>query len=308
MRILVTGGDGQLASCLKRCILNSNNEWHFFNKNDLDITNVDNVYDIFEKYEPSVVVNCAAYTNVDNTPKDLINAKKLNEEGPLNLVMCAKQYDAKVIHISTDYVFNGTKNTPYETNEAVNAINKYGETKLAGEKAILKNNNAIVIRTSWLYSEFGKNFFKTMFFRILNGDKTLVVDDQIGTPTYAMDLAEFIKNIIESETINTMGKQVFHYSNDGCCSWYDFAKTIEFFLKKQWTNILFNEDVIYPVSTEEYVKKIDKLIEPRPQYSVMSKKSLDNIPFSYRRHWVTALSDCMSRFLLDELYKSPEKY
>lgn len=291
MTILVTGGDGQLGTCLKDIInesKNNSNKWVFLSKKELDITDIDNVEEVFDKYEPDYIINCAAYTNVDNAPNNISKVYQINMLGPLNLTICAKYYNAKVIHISTDFVFDGLKNTPYNTTDNTNPLSVYGVSKLEGEKAILKHKNSTVIRTSWLYSEHGNNFFKTMYNRITNNEFTTVVNDQIGTPTYAKDLAEVIYYII---TYNNFENKVYHYSNEGCCSWYDFAKAIELLLKP---DLKTNEGVIQPISTELYEKINNKKMEKRPVFSVLSKDEIKKYKIGNIPHWLESLRKCFN--------------
>ena len=295
MIILVTGGEGQLASCLKDKVSESNNKWIFLSKKEMDITKVESVDNILKKYEPNVIINCAAYTNVDKAVNEAGKAFLINELGPLHLAICAKHYGARVIHISSDFVFDGTKNTPYNENDKTNPISIYGKSKLAGEKVVLKYNNSTVIRTSWLYSEYGNNFFKTMFNRIITKEKTFVVNDQIGTPTYAMDLANFLFYTVENNLSNLENK-IYHFSNEGCASWYDFAKTIELFLIENISNYI-NEDIINPISTNGYNEIIGKTLEKRPAYSVLNKEELNKIVEYKNRHWISALYECIDKYL-----------
>ena len=307
MTILVTGGDGQLGTCLKKKVYNSENKWIFLSRKDLDITNIENIDEIFERYEPNVIINCAAYTNVDKAPSENRKAYAINELGPLYLTICARHYDARIIHISTDFVFSGEKNTPYNENDETNPLSVYGLSKLAGENAILKYENSTVVRTSWLYSEYGNNFFKTMVNRIKNNQSTNVVNDQIGTPTYAMDLAGFLYSTIEYN-LDKLENRVYHYSNEGCCSWYDFAKLIEIIISPKFKNRLVVDNIIKPISTKEYIKKCDKVLEIRPSYSVLDKSEVNKILKFPIRHWFSALKDCINRYSVLMAYDEPEAF
>ena len=285
MIILVTGSDGQLGNCLKDVVnlsIPTDNEWIFLSRKELDITDLENVEAIFNKYKPDYVINCAAYTNVDKAFSNHEEAEKayiINEYGSINLITQCEHYNSKLVHISTDFVFDGKKNTPYKTDDETNPLSIYGKSKLAGERRILKHNNAYVIRTSWLYSEYGNNFFKTMYNRIKNYEPTFVVDDQVGTPTYAGDLAKYIYDAV---TYRGFVSNLNHFSSEGCCSWYDFAKTIELLNNPGLT---LGRVKIYPISTKGYEEKIGKNLENRPSYSVLS----NNDKLYPAPHWLESL-------------------
>lgn len=292
MNIVVTGGEGQLANCIKEYISNKNNKHNyiFLSKKELDITDFEVVKEKLKHYKANIVINCAAYTNVDAANENITKACSINQYGVLYLVKATEEINAKLIHISTDFVFDGNSNVPYEPEcKCVNPISIYGKSKLAGEEIAMKYKHTMVIRTSWLYSSYGKNFAKTMFKRILNEEETFVVDDQIGSPTYALDLACFIVGIIENIDNNSFLNKIIHYSNNGLCSWYDFAKAIEFILNKNTTNI------IKPCTTQEYKNLIKKEIAERPIYSVLSKKSSEQINGYYNDFWLTSLEKCISK-------------
>lgn len=306
MNILVTGGDGQLATCIKQ--VTQNNKKHkyiFMSKNELDITNIDEIENIFEQYNFDLIINCAAYTNVDKAPEELDKVYSINEIGPLNLTVCARHYGAKIIHISTDFVFDGEKNTPYREIDKTNPLSVYGGSKLAGEEAIMKFDNAMVIRTSWLYSEYGNNFFKKMISLILENNKTYVVNDQVGTPTYAMDLANFLCYFIENY-YDRFENKIFHFSNEGCCSWYDFAKAIEFYLLRNSKDLLIN-NLINPISSYEYQAMSKKMLELRPSYSVLSKTEIKKTYKWPINHWLQSLYNCIDRYLLLSAYNNVNK-
>lgn len=287
MCILVTGANGQLASCIKEVVENRNieKEFLFLDKEELDITNIDNVERVFNENPINIVVNCAAYTNVDDAINNVEKAYKINEQGPINLALCAKNYDAKMIHISTDYVFNGETNKPYSPDDKPSPCGVYGASKLAGEDAIFNFDNTMIIRTSWLYSNYGRNFYKTIINRIHQNLETHVVDDQIGTPTYAMDLAEYIVDLIE---LNNIPHKILHYSNNGCCSWYDFAKLIELIHNSMFPNY----DLIKPCSTHDYWLKYGGKKTIRPFYSVLSKTETEELNNKKINHWVESLYKC----------------
>jgi len=283
MRILITGANGQLGKCLQEQAKSKENTYLFASHDILDITKEDDVMKFFNENDINIVINCAAYTKVDDANKEAMDAYRCNVIGPQNLAIACKKYKATLIHISSDYIFDGTKNKPYKTNdeEFYWGINAYGQTKLEGEEVIHNVNcNSIIIRTSWLYSEFGNNFLKTMYNRIKNGIETKVVNDQVGTPTYAQDLAIFLVDIIENNSFKKHLNSVYHFTNEGVCSWYDFAKVIEILMDK--------EGIIKPCTTQEYGNKT-----PRPSYSVLDKtitKADFNITIPY---WIDSVAKCL---------------
>jgi dTDP-4-dehydrorhamnose reductase len=281
LNILVTGAGGQLGSCIKeRKNAYPNYNFIFANQNTFDITKADESF--FRQNSVNAVINCAAYTAVDAAENDEIKADLINHIGVLNLARAAKKAGAKFVHISTDYVFDGKHHKPYAETDGVNPLSVYGKTKLAGENA-LKNcalKNSIIIRTAWLYSEFGKNFLKTML-NLAETKKSLnVVSDQIGTPTYASDLAGVILNILP--LVENDETQIYHYSNEGAASWYDFAWTI---MKE--ANLSCE---IKPINSSEY-----KTAAQRPFFSLLDKTKIKseysiNIP-----HWKESLDKCLRK-------------
>ena len=189
---------------------------------DLDITNIDNVLDFTKKLKPQLVINCAAYTNVDGCETDEDNAFKVNAIGPRNLAMACEEIGASLVHISTDYVFDGTQESPYDEYDMPNPQSAYGRTKYAGERLVTHCcSRSYIIRTAWLYGAKGKNFVSTMLQLPKSGKPLKVVDDQIGSPTYAKDLAEAIMTLVEKPRYG-----IYHFTNASFCSWYDFAKEI----------------------------------------------------------------------------------
>ncbi len=222
-RILVTGSNGQLGMCIKDLESKKFNI-QYVNSTQLDITNRQQVKNFFKENKIDWCINCAAYTAVDNAESDYDKAYEVNVLGVKNLAESCKEYSIKLIHISTDFVFDGNNNIPYKESDQTKPIGAYGETKLKGEKEVTQIiKEYFIIRTSWLYSEHGSNFLKTMLRLSKDRNKLGVVGDQIGTPTYAKDLAETILYIIENDFSNY---GLYHYSNNGVASWYDFAKAI----------------------------------------------------------------------------------
>jgi dTDP-4-dehydrorhamnose reductase len=230
MVVLVTGANGQLGQALQS-IANKflDIKFVFCDSTTLDITNKENIDLIFEKYAPGFCINAAAYTAVDKAESEPEKAYLINVEGVKNLAEVCKNSHTKLLHISTDFVFDGTKNTPYAEEDFPNPTGVYGITKLKGEQVIQEIlEEHFIIRTSWVYSEYGHNFMKTMLRLANEKDSISVVNDQIGTPTHAVDLAEVLLKIISTNnqqpTTNNYG--TYHFSNEGQCSWYDFAKKI----------------------------------------------------------------------------------
>lgn len=309
-RILVTGGKGQLARCISDCEKDEN-IYFFRSHEEIDICKYEAVYDFVKENEIDIIINCAAYTNVDSCESNKQKASSINTSGPDTLAKVSNENNCFLIHISTDYVFDGETGNDYDENATEHPINVYGKTKLAGEEAIRyefsssKNKNYMIIRTQWLYSCYGKNFFKTMidktresankyqYFGEINDLN--VVSDQYGSPTYAVDLAKFIKHIILTEKYKKVAEidnHIFNFSNKGKCSWYDFAKLIE--ALDMWTIGNFRE-FIKPCKTTEYKYSVAK----RPLNSVLSKKKTEEF-FQYSiPNWMVSATKCYHKLLLD---------
>jgi dTDP-4-dehydrorhamnose reductase len=275
LNILVTGSNGQLARCI-RDIVHQENHFNFIFKNstDLDITNSEKVTSFFEEHEIAFCVNCAAYTAVDKAESEKEIALSVNEMGAKNLAIECSRKSAKLIHISTDFVFDGSKSVAYLESDETNPKSVYGFSKLKGEFEIQNHlSKHFIIRTSWLYSEHGNNFFKTML-KLSNERESLsVVCDQIGTPTYAKDLAEVILKIIKTNN-NNYG--LFHFSNEGVASWYDFAHAI--FDENQ------KEIKLTPIKTSDYPTPAK-----RPPFSVMDKNKVKECFEIEIPHWRDSL-------------------
>lgn len=219
-RILVTGGDGQLATALLR--LGDFKNIKGFDKSNLNILDYKQILNIFDEYRPDVVIHCAAYTHVDACEKNVETAYEINSYGTENIASACKKINAQMIYISTDYVFDGKKGRPYFETDKPNPINVYGKTKLEGEKIVSSiMKRYYIVRTSWLYGGYGKNFANTILNFAGNSSEIRIVDDQIGSPTYVIDLAQAIYQVMDS---NQYG--IYHASNCGCCSWYEFAQEI----------------------------------------------------------------------------------
>ncbi len=286
MRILITGRHGQLAKSIKSLIINTalDIEFYFSNKKELDLNCDSSIDDFFNNNNYDIIVNCAAYTSVDMAESEESLANQINHLAVRKLAEVAHKQNAKIIHISTDYVFSGNTTTPYIESDSTFPINTYGKTKLAGEKIILKllPNNAIIIRSSWLYSEYGNNFIKTMLKLGKEKESLNIVCDQIGSPTYAGDLASAIINIAIHEDLMGMNfaTQIYHYSNLGQCSWYEFAKEIF-----KISDIKCN---VRPVTSEQYTTKAK-----RPIFSVLNSEKIINTFDIKIPRWEASLKKCI---------------
>ncbi len=285
MNVLVTGANGQLGNEMRIVSKGSSDRYIFTDVEELDITNRDAVMNFVKKNDIKVVVNCAAYTNVDKAEDDEATAELINAQAVKYLAEACKANNATLIHISTDYVFGGNEgNTPRTEDEPVNPTGAYGRTKLHGEQAIQNIGcNYLIIRTAWLYSEFGNNFVKTMRRLTSERDKLNVVFDQVGTPTYALDLAEAIMKFIENcqlSTFNCKLHEVYNFSNEGVISWYDFAKEI--------CELSGNVCDIQPCHSDEFPSKVK-----RPSYSVLDKTKIKNKLNITIPHWKESLKKCI---------------
>ena len=283
IKILVTGGNGQLAQCLKD-VVNHQDELDvdFQDLPDLDITNKQQLESYFSNNELDYCINCAAYTAVDLAEEQSDLAYAVNAEGPKNLAEVCKKYQVKLLHISTDFVFDGNKQTPYLETDMPNPLGVYGASKWQGERYIQEvMEEYFIIRTSWLYSEYGNNFMKTMLKLSETREEISVVSDQFGSPTYAGDLAEVLIKIVLSSSISY---GIYHYSNGGIVSWYDFA--VEIF--KQ-----FGKPIeVKPIKTEGY-----PTAAKRPKFSVLNTIKIENNFDCTIKDWQGSLK---SKFSLKE--------
>lgn len=286
MNIIITGAYGQLGSELKELEMDfPDYQFHFTDVDSLDITNEKAVDVLFEKKQPDFVINCAAYTAVDKAETDQNVAEKVNALAPEILGKISKKVGAKIIQISTDYVFAGDANQPYSETDKVDPQGIYGITKLQGEINCLNENpDSVVIRTSWLYSEFGNNFVKTMLRIGSERDELNVVFDQVGTPTYAADLAKTILQIIQRTVENSANfvPGVYHFSNEGVASWFDFAKAI-FEIKEM--NCKVN-----PVLSDAFPTPAK-----RPHFSVLNKSKIRKNFGIEIPHWRDSLKVCLEK-------------
>jgi dTDP-4-dehydrorhamnose reductase len=266
MVVLVTGANGQLGQAIQFVAGNYPNiHFVFCSSSDLDITNKENCDSVFNKEKPDFCINAAAYTAVDKAESEPEQAELINVIGAKNLAEACKNFNAKLIHISTDFVFDGSKNSPYNETDLPNPKGVYGQTKLEGEIAIQEVFDAyFIIRTSWVYSQFGNNFMKTMLRLASERASLSVVSDQIGTPTNAVDLAECLVTIItEHSKLNTEQYGIYNFSNEGQCSWFDFAKKI-FEINEVKIDVT-------PIPTTQFPTPAE-----RPKYSVLDKTKIKN--------------------------------
>lgn len=278
---LVFGASGQLGNCLKEIVNKEGLEnFVFLPLEKADILNSEEILTLFNEHKPSYVINCAAYTAVDKAEDEVDLAREINALGAENLAKACATFNTTLIHISTDFVFEGNKSIPLEETEIANPINIYGLTKLEGENVIRAQlENYFILRTSWLYSEYGNNFVKTML-RLGDTHKELrVIADQVGTPTYAIDLAKCILEIINRDS---MDYGIYHYSNEGTASWFDFAKAI--------FDIKGNDIKVTPISTSDYITKA-----ARPAYSVMDKTKIKTKLGMEVPYWRESLEKCLEK-------------
>ena len=313
MKILVTGANGQLGNEMRIVTAGSHDRYIFTDVCEahpesvamlrklsgqdigtdtlkLDITNPDAVREAVRENDVRVIINCAAYTNVDAAEDNRELAELLNAQAVENLAVAMKEADGLLVHISTDYVFGGDPyNTPCREEQKGTPTGVYGETKLHGEEAIRKTGcRHLIVRTAWLYSEFGKNFVRTMLHLTATKPQLKVVFDQVGTPTYARDLAETIRDIVESRKYE--GRYgVYHFSNEGVCSWYDFTKMIAEYAGNQSCDIR-------PCHSEEFPSKV-----VRPSYSVLDKTKIKETFGTEIPYWTESLKRCIANLKQETL-------
>ena len=305
MNILVTGANGQLGNEMRIVAKGSKDKYIFTDVVEvegqettiLDITDLTAIKSVVKANNIQVIVNCAAYTNVDAAESNQELAEKLNAEAPKNLAIAIKEENGLLIHISTDYVFGGDPyNTPCKEDQKGTPTGVYGLTKLHGEQGIIATNcNYVILRTAWLYSEFGKNFVKTMLNLTSTKPQLKVVFDQVGTPTYAYDLAQAITTILDDykkeivncqlSTVNYSKSGVYHYSNEGVCSWYDFTKMIAEYAGN-------DECDIQPCHSDEFPSPVK-----RPAYSVLDKTKIKETFGLSIPYWTYSLCKCISNLL-----------
>lgn len=278
--VIVTGSKGQLGSEIQYLYTKyTSYTWVFVDKDDVDLTDAVQVANLFQMYKPIACINCAAYTAVDKAEEEKALAAAVNTEAVAILAKNCAVYQSILIHISTDYVFDGAASTPYTTTHPTEPINHYGLTKRDGELEALKyNDKTIIIRTAWVYSSFGNNFVKTMLRLMDNRDTISVITDQVGSPTYARDLAEAILQLLEAETKHY---GIYHYTNDGVISWHQFAVAIKELAGKSCE--------VVPIKSSEY-----PTLAKRPSYSVLDKERIIADYAIVMKNWKDSLSLCLS--------------
>ena len=281
MNILVTGADGQLGSELQELAKTAAaHQFIFTDRNTLDITDASAVADAIAKSNAQFVINCAAYTAVDRAETDLETAMAINSDGAGILAAACRQVGARFVHVSTDYVFDGNGTSPYRENDPVDPLNAYGKTKQSGEAAVQEANvDSIIIRTSWVYSQFGGNFVKTMMRLMGSRAEVGVVADQYGSPTYAADLAAAIMHIIDG---GNWVPGIYHFSNDGVITWFEFAEAIREMIGSNCT--------VQPLTTEQYPTPAK-----RPAYSVMDKTKIQQTFGLPLQPWRQSLQRCVQK-------------
>ena len=283
MKIVVTGANGQLGRSIRRLSVEHRELDFIFTDIDLlDIGNRDAVLAFAETHPVDFIVNCAAYTAVDKAEEEEEQCRKINTDAVAYLGEAAQHIGARILQVSTDYVFGGDSYMPYQESDSVSPTSVYGRTKLAGEKALSAVcPDAIIVRTAWLYSEYGHNFMKTMLRLGAERPEIRVVNDQIGSPTYAGDLAEAILSLLEKERQGEQNSGIYHYTNEGVCSWYDFAHSI--------IRIAGLPAKVIPIPTREY-----PTAAKRPAYSVLSKEKIKREYHWVIPHWEDSLRKCLA--------------
>jgi len=278
-KVIVLGGNGQLAQCIRH-VDTKELDIVFFGSKEVNILEESHLKEVFEETLPDVVINCAAYTAVDVAEDEPLRAAAVNAQAPELIAHLCEKHDAIWIHISTDFVFDGNTPAPRTESDFPNPINTYGKTKLLGEEIIRRTwFKHVIIRTSWLYSEFGSNFLKTMLRLGLEREELGIIYDQIGTPTYAIDLAEAL---VEIATLDPPAFGVYHYSNEGTASWFDFAHSI--------FSLTGSKVLLKPMLTSQYPTKAR-----RPSYSVMDKSKIKEAFNLTIPHWRDSLERCIKR-------------
>jgi dTDP-4-dehydrorhamnose reductase len=278
-KVLVTGSNGQLGIDIVKHFKEKGYETYGFSREKMDITDLDSVQNVFSRVKPEIVIHCAAYTKVDLAETNVDQAFLVNAVGTRNVSVEAQKYNAKLVYVSTDYVFNGDGKESYNEFDETSPLGVYGKSKLAGENFVKSlTSKYFVVRTSWVYGAEGNNFVKTMIKLAENNSEIKVVDDQVGCPTYTVDLAKQIELLVQTEKYGT-----YHISNSGNCSWYEFAKAIFKRMEKP-VNIL-------PVSTSEFPRPAK-----RPSYSVFDHMALRLNGFPKVRPWEEALEEYMKLY------------
>jgi dTDP-4-dehydrorhamnose reductase len=274
MKVVVTGAKGQLGQDVMKQLQAQNHEAFGTDRDDLDITNEADVLKFISDVKPDVILHCAAYTNVDAAEADRETAYQVNAVGTENMAKAAKAVDAKILYISTDYVFDGTATEPYEVEQPTKPLGVYGETKFAGEEFLKKHvEKYFIVRTAWVFGIGGNNFVKTMIRLGEERGEVGVVHDQVGSPTYTVDLASFMLELMKTDKFGT-----YHATNGGVCSWYEFA--VEIFKQAGLSQVK-----VSPLTTDQFPRPAK-----RPAYSVLSKRKMEEAGFTPLRDWKEALA------------------
>lgn len=279
MKVMVTGSNGQLGKELVDQLIQLNISLFPFSREELDITDFNKVYKVVREIKPDIIINAAAFTNVDQAEIEKERAFNINAFGPRNLAVAAEKVGAKICYISTDYVFDGTATQPYEEFATVNPLGVYGKSKYAGEQLTQSlSTKYFIVRTAWVYGEYGNNFVKTMLKLAAEKDEIGVVHDQVGSPTYTVDLATFIIDLVQTDKYG-----IYHCTNSGSCSWYEFAQAI---FEEAGININ-----VRPLTSNQFPRPAK-----RPNYSVLDDMALRLNDFSQPRHWREALNSFMTKW------------
>ncbi|PVX50759.1 dTDP-4-dehydrorhamnose reductase [Balneicella halophila] len=278
-KVVVTGADGQLGNSLQKLSEDYKNlNFRFLNRKTLDITSKANVDSYIAGQLPDLIVNTAAYTQVDIAEKEKADAYDVNVIGVENLLSVCEKYSIRFIQLSTDYVFDGKEKTPKKEDDKCTPVNFYGKTKYEAEQLVVQSKvSSVILRTSWLFSEFGNNFVKTILRLVLEKDQLKVVDDQWGSPTYTDDLARCILWFLENFP---QKNEIYHFANQGCCSWYEFAQRI--------VNLSNSHCELQPIPTTEY-----PTLAKRPKYSVLDTHKIQETRGIIIRNWQDSLEECM---------------
>ena len=298
MNILVTGGNGQLGLEIRRCITKKNN-WFFVGHDELDILDKDKLSRIIHKNNIDVIVNCAAYTKFDACKQNEEKAIDINSKGPETLAKLMRDNDGLLIHISSDYVFDGNRRFGfYKTTDKPNPLSVYGKTKNQGDYNVIKSGcKYLIFRVSWLYGGQKKNFVKMMYDKLDTDKEISVVNDQIGTPTFVYDFAKFIVEILDGFEIYELKNKcgIYHFANKGKTSWFNLTKQIQKYKRKYDANFR-NTCIIKKIKTNDYPSE-----DIRPKYSPLSIKKTER-EFNYRggRSWKKALKDCIIRYIIEK--------
>jgi dTDP-4-dehydrorhamnose reductase len=285
MKWLIAGANGQLGRCLQKTLDSRGIDFAALSRADLDVTNIGQVVELVNSTKPDVVVNAAAYTNVEQAEIDSDEAFNVNQLGAANLAIASRSVNAKLVHFSTDYVFAGSSNSPWKVSDLTEPLSIYGNSKLAGEVEILKEypEKSLIIRTAWLYSPYGKNFYKTILAKALNSDESVrVVNDQQGQPTSAFDLAELTLNAVTKN----VPSGVFHGTNAGSCSWFEFAHYI-FEISGA------DPARVSPVLSSEFATKVR-----RPKYSVLDNQKWSEFGIAPLGPWKDSVQEALSDMML----------